>query len=186
MIGRGASNNPMMLWDVDRSLYGEPAPSAPPTRRGILEAYRSYLEEKYPPGEERPVGCLHLALKPTLGALCGMRGNRVLRGSIDANLRIQEERTLGPAHILAEALRAVEANSPGALDEPLRVTSAYTEQAAAAALAVAQAAAAAQVGDVPLKGKKRRDRIAIAAAQPAKVCKVQGADADPAEQVKVG
>merc|ERR1719356_1514502 len=124
MIGRGAMNNPVALWDADRAIYGDPGPLKPMTRRGVLEGYREYLEEMHPPTDDlnRSVGSLHLAVKPTLGLFSGLRGNRAYRSTLDAIVRAKESRQLGPAHCLAEAMKAVEAANPELLDEPLALT----------------------------------------------------------------
>lgn len=126
MIGRGAMNTPTMLWDVDRSIYGDPAPSTAMTRRRLLDSYCEYLEEVHPPGEPRPTGVVHLAVKPTLALFSGMRGNKVYRNALDAKMRDEACRTAGPAHVLSEAIRAIEEFNPGVLDEPLGQTAVFT------------------------------------------------------------
>merc|ERR1719221_1013712 len=96
------------------------------TRRNILEEYRSYLAEAYPEGgAERSVGSMHLATKPTLGLFSGLRGNKAFRVAMDNSMRDKNNRELGPAHILEEAMKAVDAANPGLLDEPLERTAAF-------------------------------------------------------------
>mmetsp|Transcript_131916 Transcript_131916/g.328963 ORF Transcript_131916/g.328963 Transcript_131916/m.328963 type:complete len:493 (-) Transcript_131916:386-1864(-) len=126
MIGRGAMNNPMMLWDVDSAIYGRSPRRQAATRREILNAYGAYLEEAYPAGEAaRSIGSVHLALKPTLGVFAGMRGSKVFRASTDTLMRAKADRELGPAHILREAMKSVEAAGVGSLDEPCQPTRAF-------------------------------------------------------------
>merc|ERR1719454_2573619 len=125
MIGRGAMNNPVMLWDVDHQIYREDPP-AQATRRSLLEGYRDYLQEAYPPGDgDRSVGSVHMAVKPTLGLFAGLRGNRAFRNTLDTLTRDKTRRLEGPGHCLEEAMKAVEAANPGILDEPLPPTQAY-------------------------------------------------------------
>jgi len=126
MIGRGAMNNPSMLWNADQALYGEPEPSEPLTRRNVLERYCSYLEGVHPPGDtERTVGSVHLAVKPVLGLFSGLRGHRAFRATLDAVTRVKSNRDEGPAFVLSEAMKAVEATSPGIMDEPFGVEPRY-------------------------------------------------------------
>jgi len=126
MIGRGAMNNPVMLWDVDRQIYGDTRTPAVQTRRQLLEAYRDYLEEQHPEGDgERSVGSMHNATKPTLGLFSGLRGNKAYRAAMDKQMRMKENRLLGPAHVLTAAMQAVEQANPSLLDERLLPTTAY-------------------------------------------------------------
>lgn len=157
MIGRGAMNTPMMLWDVDSVIYGDPRP-APMTRRRILDEYRAYLEEMHPPGDaSRSVGCLHLATKPTLGLFAGMPGNKVFRGTVDKLTRSKESREQGPAHVLEDAMKHLDELCPGLLDKAMQPTVAYVHKETRAAVesdgacppAVAQLQMAA-------RGKKRK------------------------------
>jgi len=125
MIGRGAMNTPVMLWDVDHQIYHEDPP-VQATRRSLLEGYRDYLQDAYPPGDtDRSVGVVHMAVKPTLGLFAGLRGNRAYRATLDTLTRDKTRRLEGPAHCLEEAMRAVEAANPGILDEPLAPTQAF-------------------------------------------------------------
>lgn len=126
MIGRGAMNNPVMLWDVDRQIYGDTRTPAIQTRRQLLEAYRDYLEEQHPEGDgERSVGSMHNATKPTLGLFSGLRGNKAYRAEMDKQMRMKENRVLGPAHVLTAAMKAVEQANPSLLDERLFPTATY-------------------------------------------------------------
>merc|ERR1712232_527843 len=126
MIGRGAMNNPVMLWDVDRTIYSDTTKPQITTRRQILDAYQTYLEERYPEGEEeRSVGAVHLATKPTLGLFAGRPGNKAFRCAMDALMRVKENRALGPGHVLAEAVRKLDESNPGLLDETLPTTEAF-------------------------------------------------------------
>eukprot|EP00928_Gymnodinium_smaydae_P003930 TRINITY_DN11385_c0_g1_i1.p1 TRINITY_DN11385_c0_g1~~TRINITY_DN11385_c0_g1_i1.p1 ORF type:complete len:471 (+),score=72.93 TRINITY_DN11385_c0_g1_i1:67-1479(+) len=127
MIGRGAMNTPAMLWDVDCTIYGEPRDPDRKvvTRRSLLEAYQEYLRDQYAEGEDRAVGVVHMATKPTLGLFAGLRGNKAYRVSMDVLMRDKAKRQLGPAHVLAEAMQKLEEANPGLLDEPLAPTVAY-------------------------------------------------------------
>ena len=122
MIGRGAMNTPCMLWDVDHTIYGGKKPE-PVTRRQLLEKYRLYLEETHEDGGS--VGSAHLALKPTLGMFAGLRGNKAFRNTADAVMRKKEG---GPAHVLEQAMKAVDEANPGILDEPLQGTAPFKPQ----------------------------------------------------------
>lgn len=134
MIGRGAMNTPMMLWDVDSTIYGDAPRSGVVTRRNILESYRDYLQDAHPEGDaDKSVGSVHLALKPTLGVFAGMRGNKAFRISADSLMRVKSNRELGPAHILEQAMASLEAASPGLLDEPCQPTRAYSHKPTAVA-----------------------------------------------------
>ncbi|CAE8620936.1 unnamed protein product [Polarella glacialis] len=124
MIGRGAMNTPCMLWDVDHCIYGDAPRAEQMTRRQLLEKYRVYLEEAHPDGASA-VGPLHMALKPTLGVMAGLKGNKAFRNTADSLMRIKETRELGPAHVLEMAMKAVDEANPGVLDEPLSRTEAY-------------------------------------------------------------
>ena len=45
-MGRATTNNPCILWDVDRYVYGEASnPLTSPSRRTIVEEYCKYLEK---------------------------------------------------------------------------------------------------------------------------------------------
>jgi len=123
MIGRGAMNTPCMLWDVDQSLYGEPERGAM-TRRKLLEGYKAYLEEAHPDGTTS-VGAVHMAMKPTLGILAGLRGNKAYRSTADVLMRKKETREQGPAVVLEMAMKAVDEANPGILDEALAKVSAF-------------------------------------------------------------
>eukprot|EP00927_Polykrikos_kofoidii_P071173 TRINITY_DN67481_c0_g1_i1.p1 TRINITY_DN67481_c0_g1~~TRINITY_DN67481_c0_g1_i1.p1 ORF type:complete len:561 (+),score=75.58 TRINITY_DN67481_c0_g1_i1:114-1796(+) len=126
MIGRAAMNNPVMLWDVDRAIYGDPGPVRPMTRRSLLESYQSYLEEVHPPGDsDRSIGKMNQAVKPTLGVFLGCRGNKAYRNALDLATRSKEHRELGPAHMIAEAMEMVDATNPGVLDQLLARTDPY-------------------------------------------------------------
>merc|ERR1719482_2183326 len=126
-------NNPVMLWDVDHQIYREDPP-VQATRRSLLEGYRDYLQEAYPPGDaDRSVGSVHMAVKPTLGLFAGLRGNRAYRNTLDTLTRNKERRLEGPGHCLDEAMKAVEAANPGILDEPLPPSQAFEPAKKAAA-----------------------------------------------------
>jgi len=183
MIGRGAMNSPMMLWDVDHTMYGDPRPAAP-TRRSFLGAYRDYLEEMHPPGDtSRSVGVIHSAMKPTLGVFAGVRGNKVFRGTVDKLTRTKESRELGPAYVLEEALKHLDEAQPGLLDEVVEPTSAYVHQAkpASADCSGDNVPASVQAVIQAARGKKRRgirdtDGDATMASEAKAVCRQQGTD----------
>uniref|UniRef100_A0A7S4UYX0 DUS-like FMN-binding domain-containing protein n=1 Tax=Alexandrium monilatum TaxID=311494 RepID=A0A7S4UYX0_9DINO len=124
MLGRAASSNPCMFWDVDRYMYGEasnPLGEAP-TRRSVAEAYSQYLEEVHPPDEQAAArgGKTHLVLKSILGLLAGCSGNWAFRQTMEIVQKDRQLRCEGPAAVLRRALQAVEQTSPGVLDEPLQ------------------------------------------------------------------
>lgn len=124
MVGRAASSNPCMLWDVDRYMYGEASNplGVAPTRRSVAEAYSQYLEEAHPPDEQAAArgGSTHLALKPVLGLLAGCSGNRAFRQFLEIAQKDRQLRCEGPAAVLRRALDAVDQHSAGVLDEALR------------------------------------------------------------------
>lgn len=125
MIGRGCASSPMMLWDVDHTLYGEEAPALPPTRRSVVAAYKTYLDDKYPADGEASVQVMHRATKPALGLFAGLRGNKAFRGQMDRLIRDKEMRLLGPGAALEAAVELLEESNRGLLDEPLQRTSAH-------------------------------------------------------------
>lgn len=129
MIGRGAMNSPAMLWDVDHAIYGDERPGRM-TRRILLDKYRTYLEDRYPAGEVRPVGVVHNAIKPILGIFSGKQGHRAFRAYLDGTMRDKEVREKGPAHVLEDAMRNVDAHNPGVLDELADPTTAFRPKAA--------------------------------------------------------
>lgn len=160
MIGRGAMNNPVMLWDVDSAIYGEKRSSSGTcsTRRSLLDAYREYLEEAHPPDDiNRSVGSVHMAVKPTLGLFAGLRGNKLFRSTLDMLMRDKSRRVHGPAHVLKEAMEALESANPGLLDEPLPLTQAYRpgQRSSAAAPDDARGTCVAN-SDGPPRGRKRK------------------------------
>jgi len=111
MMGRATCDNPCMLWDVDRHIYGETAnPLKTPSRRAIVEAYCDYLEVAHPPDEAiaARAGTTHLAFKPILGLFAGCQGNRLFRRTLDTKMRDKSARSAGPAAILRSALDAIE------------------------------------------------------------------------------
>jgi len=124
MIGRAASNNPCMLWDVDRYIYGaESNALSTPTRRSIAEAYADYLDDAYQPDETSAAraGKTHLALKPIIGLFSGCAGHRLFRHTIETMQRDKEKRKAGPGAVLREAVQAVEQEfqASRSLDTPL-------------------------------------------------------------------
>lgn len=122
MLGRAAHDNPCLLWDVDRAIYGEtPQGESTQTRRSLAEAYAAYLEEEHPPDEavvDRS-GPTHFAIKPVLGLLAGCPGNRLFRRTLDTTMRDKHIRAKGPAEVLRMALGIVSEQHADVLDSPL-------------------------------------------------------------------
>uniref|UniRef100_A0A7S0FLY9 DUS-like FMN-binding domain-containing protein n=1 Tax=Pyrodinium bahamense TaxID=73915 RepID=A0A7S0FLY9_9DINO len=181
MIGRGAMTNPVMLWDVDHAIYGDAKPSKPLTRRRLLESYSSYLEEVHPEGDsERSVGSVHLATKPTLGLFSGLRGNKAFRVAMDNLMRVKANRELGPAHILAEAMKVVEEANPGLLDDPLPATQAYRpttgRETSGAAFAGVSSGPPRNAPPSAPRGRKRKNESADAASVEATTARVEVQD----------
>mmetsp|Transcript_4772 Transcript_4772/g.8193 ORF Transcript_4772/g.8193 Transcript_4772/m.8193 type:complete len:434 (-) Transcript_4772:190-1491(-) len=124
MMGRATMNNPCILWDVDRYIYGDSANAlACPSRRSIVEQYCAYLDRVHPPdpeATERP-GISHRAMKPILGLFAGLPGSRHFRHCLDAQTRDKELRTEGPAAILRSAVATL-GSDLGMLDAVLQTS----------------------------------------------------------------
>lgn len=78
MLGRAAYDNPFLLAGVDSRLFGEPA--SPPTRAGIVEAFKPYVEEELSRGQR-----LHSMTRHILGLFQGVRGGRIWRRYLSEN-----------------------------------------------------------------------------------------------------
>jgi len=165
MIGRGAMNSPCMLWDVDHSLYGEER-RKPMTRRELLDGYREYLQDAHTDGTS--VGSIHLALKPTLGILAGIRGNKAYRATADKTMRRKDVAEMGPAYVLEAAIQAVDEANPGVLDEALPATVAFRQPTAA---------------DTPRGQKRKPAEVVPSEAMDSQAASESGSCAGPMEAV---
>lgn len=174
MIGRAAMNNPCILADVDRSVYGKP--SNPPTarsRHALLTAYCEYLDREHPPGGAAATshgsGATQGALKPVLGVFNGLRGNKILRQGIDRLSRVEGVRSLGPGEVLRQVIALLEGDAKALqhLHEPLvgaapaaspPAAAPVTAPAVPAAAPVVAAAATAAVDESPRSPRTPRRR----------------------------
>ena len=127
MIGRAVQNNPVILWDADRRIYGkERNPETVSSRRMLLEAYCEYLHDRYNKdgfhGEGKSsifasTGSVFTALKPVMGVFSGMPGNKKWRNSIDLLARDVTLRTEGgPAAVLEACIKETDGS---VFDEPI-------------------------------------------------------------------
>jgi tRNA-dihydrouridine synthase A len=96
-LGRAAYQNPYLLAEVDRRLYG--ATGAPPTRRAVLEALIPYAERHLAAG-----GRLNNVVRHILGLYHGRPGARAFRRHL-SELGPRDGAGVG---VLEEALRPVE------------------------------------------------------------------------------
>ncbi len=78
MMGREAYNNPFVLAEVDRSLYGDKTP--PPARSQVMDAYIDYCEAQLRLGTR-----LHHMSRHVLGLFQGQPGARRFRRYISEN-----------------------------------------------------------------------------------------------------
>jgi tRNA-dihydrouridine synthase A len=96
MIGRAAIEDPYLLADVDRRVFGEAWPV--PSRADVVTAYLPYVEER------RAAGAPWTALvKPVIPLLRGVRGARAWRRTLTEGAT---RRDAGP-ELLAAALAAL-------------------------------------------------------------------------------
>lgn len=147
MIGRAAMNNPCILANADRSLYGRPDnPPSARSRHALLSAYAEYLDHEHPaggPAASSPgSGPTQGALKPVLGVFNGLRGNKIMRQGVDRLSHDREVRSGGPGEVLRQVMALLEADAKAAvhLHEPL-VPPPTVLQASARATEVAAAPA---------------------------------------------
>ncbi|CDJ35236.1 tRNA-dihydrouridine synthase, related [Eimeria mitis] len=117
MIGRAAMNDPCCLAHADKLIYGASAnPESAHCRRSLLMAYTDYLE-RYEARVDEPKSPFVL-LKPILGVLSGMPGQRHFRHTLDTKIRrsAPDETAVEALH---QAIDAVDHEFPGVLDYPL-------------------------------------------------------------------
>ncbi|KAL8439080.1 hypothetical protein Efla_007767 [Eimeria flavescens] len=117
MIGRAAMNDPCCLAQADTLIYGAKAnPESAQSRRNLLSAYVDYLE-KYEETSAKTKSPF-LLLKPVLGVLNGMPGQRHFRNTLDTKTR-GSARSETAAEALLQAMDSVDEAFPGVLDYPL-------------------------------------------------------------------
>ncbi len=78
MLGRAAYQNPAVLLDVDRLVFGEPPPAA--SRMGAVERYLPYMEARLREGVP-----LHAMTRHMLGLFHGQPGGRAWRRVLSEN-----------------------------------------------------------------------------------------------------
>lgn len=78
MLGRAAYDNPYLLAAVDGRVFGDDG--APPSRAGIVEAFKPYVEAELARGQR-----LHSMTRHILGLFQGVRGGRVWRRYLSEN-----------------------------------------------------------------------------------------------------
>lgn len=131
MVGRAALNNPSMLGDADRYIYGCAGnPPSAESRYTVLNAYAEYLDQEYPPGcpaRSAGSGPAAGALKPILGTFHGLPGNKIMRQGISRLCLDKAARAEGPGGIIRQILSLLEADPLAAkhLHEPLRLSCPY-------------------------------------------------------------
>ena len=74
MLGREVYQNPYLLVEVDRALYGDDTKAERPTRHQVIEDYLPYLVE-----QQRAGAPLSVVLKPLFGLFQGVPGGRAWR-----------------------------------------------------------------------------------------------------------
>ncbi|MDB5102678.1 MAG: TIM-barrel protein yjbN family [Fibrobacteres bacterium] len=97
MLGRAAYENPYLLAEVDNRYFGETGEI--PTRAGIIEAFKPYLEAELARGQR-----LHSMTRHILGLFQGVRGGRTWRRYLSENAG----QPGAGIEVLDNALRAVE------------------------------------------------------------------------------
>ncbi|CAD2090206.1 dihydrouridine synthase, putative [Plasmodium vinckei brucechwatti] len=112
MIGRACMDNITVLAKTDKLVYNHDTLATAYSRRTVLEAYKSYLEQNS--SFYSLVNAFEL-LKPILGILKGMPGHRLFRNKIDSYIRTYAS-TLNCAQILDKAMVDVDNIAPGCLD----------------------------------------------------------------------
>ncbi|CRG99398.1 dihydrouridine synthase, putative [Plasmodium relictum] len=115
MIGRACMENITILSQTDKLIYNEKIPNTAYSRRTVLDAYKSYLEEN---SIFYNVASAFELLKPILGILKGMPGHRLFRNKLDIYIRNYAS-TLNCSEILEKAIVDVDQIAPGCLDLPL-------------------------------------------------------------------
>lgn len=96
MLGRAAYENPYLLAEADRRLFGEAGPV--PTRTEVIQAFKPYVEAELARGQR-----LHSMTRHILGLFQGIRGGRAWRRHLSENA-ILPGSGIG---VLDSALRAV-------------------------------------------------------------------------------
>ncbi|CAA9987458.1 dihydrouridine synthase, putative [Plasmodium knowlesi strain H] len=115
MLGRACMENTTVLSQTDQLVYNEKPPHTAFSRRTVLDAYKSYLEEN---SSLCSLSSAFELLKPILGILKGMPGHRIFRNKVDMYIRNYSS-TLPCSGILEKAMVDVDAVAPGCLDLPL-------------------------------------------------------------------
>lgn len=115
MLGRACMENTTVLSQTDQLVYNEKPPHTAFSRRTVLDAYKSYLEEN---SSLCSLSSAFELLKPVLGILKGMPGHRIFRNKLDMYIRNYAS-TLPCSGILEKAMVDVDAVAPGCLDLPL-------------------------------------------------------------------
>mmetsp|Transcript_86224 Transcript_86224/g.180401 ORF Transcript_86224/g.180401 Transcript_86224/m.180401 type:complete len:346 (+) Transcript_86224:2-1039(+) len=109
MIGRAAYDNPCILADADRRLYGCASnPFTARSRHSILLGFIKYLQKEYSSTDKFSTGTVQAALKPVLGLFHGLPGNKILRQSVNSFSHDAGLRSTGPAGVLQKVLEALE------------------------------------------------------------------------------
>ncbi|MDB5050721.1 MAG: dusA [Fibrobacteres bacterium] len=97
MMGRAAYENPYLLAQVDTRIFGETGEI--PSRAGILEAFKPYVEAELKRGHR-----LHSMTRHILGLFQGVRGGRIWRRYLSENATQPN----AGIEVLDAALRAAE------------------------------------------------------------------------------
>ncbi|KAL8272344.1 hypothetical protein Esti_003634 [Eimeria stiedai] len=117
MIGRAAANDPCCLAQADTLVYGAKSnPESARSRRSLLLAYVDYLEKVDRTSTKSKSA--FVLLKPVLGVLNGMPGQRHFSHTLDTKIRHSAPNETA-AEALLQAMDAVENEFPGVLDYPL-------------------------------------------------------------------
>ncbi|GAW80251.1 tRNA-dihydrouridine synthase A [Plasmodium gonderi] len=115
MLGRACMENTTVLSQTDKLVYNQNIPTTAYSRRTVLDAYKTFLEEN---STLYTLSSAFEYLKPVLGILKGMPGHRIFRNKLDVYIRNYAS-TLPCSDILEKAMEDVDIVAPGCLDIPL-------------------------------------------------------------------
>nr|PVC54711.1 hypothetical protein MACL_00000690 [Theileria orientalis] len=120
MIGRLAYENPCILANVDRLIYGEDNPPTCATRRILLENYAKYIDETE---EENRDMNIAMVVKPILGVFHGEQGSKFYRQALSNTYEYGDfEYPSGDSKhsmFIHQAIDLMDRINPEALDKPL-------------------------------------------------------------------
>ncbi|AFZ80590.1 tRNA-dihydrouridine synthase, putative [Theileria equi strain WA] len=120
MVGRATYENPCMLANVDKAIYGVENPPTCATRRILLESYADYIDKNVDDTHEMNI-CM--IVKPILGVFYGEYGNRIYRQTL-SNSADYENFTFDVgesrhAQFIHHAIYVMDRINPESLNAPL-------------------------------------------------------------------